>query len=216
MAEATIISIDEPKIGEGIFLTPDISQILNLPYQKVRRWLGEYWTGYSFGDANNQAVNFHTLIEFYTFYKLRTKGLSVNQINKYHAIIAEDLGTKYPFARNISTDGKNVWYEQLDDLIRADGKKQFDFKPIIEPFLHKIDFGDGLIAKRYFPLSNTKAIVVDPERQFGQPIINGTSIKAETIYNLYKGGEKKEFIADLYELKLSQVNHAIKYFTKAA
>ena len=205
-----------PKIGEGIFLTSDVSQILSLPYPKVRRWMKEYWPNYTFGDSDNQAINFKTLIEFYTFFHLRDRGLSVQMIEKYHEIIATELNTPYPFARNIRTDGKNVWYERLGNLIKADRKKQFDIKPILEPFLHKIDFGNSEVAQRFFPVKNTKAIVVDPQRQFGQPIINGTSIKAETLYNLYKGGEKKEHIAELYELKISQVKHAIGYFQNVA
>lgn len=205
-----------PKLGEGIFLTTDVSQILGLPYSKVRRWMKEYWPNYTFGESDNQAVNFQTLIEFYTFYHLRNKGLSVSKIQAYHSVIGNDLNTPYPFARSISTDGKNVWYDILGNLIKADGKQQFDIKPIIEPFLHKIDFGGSEIAKRFYPLENSKTIVIDPERQFGQPIINGTSIKAETLYNLYKGGEKKEFIAELYDLKVSQVQHAIQYFKNVA
>ncbi len=205
-----------PKIGEGIFLTTDVSQILGLPYPKVRRWMKEYWPNYTFGDADNQAVNFKTLIEFYTFFHLRDKGLSVKQIEKYHQTIARELNTSYPFARSIRTDGKSVWYELLGNLIKADRKQQFDIKPILEPFLHKIDFGNSEVAQRFFPLKNTKAIVVDPQRQFGQPIVNGTSIKAETLYILYKGGEKTEHIVELYDLRVSQVKHAIGYFRNVA
>lgn len=205
-----------PTVGEGIFLTTDVAQILRLPYGKVRRWMKEYWPNYTFGEDDNQAINFQTLIEFYTFYHLRNKGLSVKKIQEYHSIIAEDLETPYPFARSIRTDGKDVWYELLGNLIKADNKKQFDFKPIIEPFLHKVDFGGSEIAQRFFPLQHSKVIVVDPKRQFGQPIVNGTSIKAETLFNLFEGGEKEEFIAELYDLKVSQVKHAIEYFRTAA
>lgn len=207
----------KPKLGEGIFLTTDIAQILNLKYPKVKRWLDEYWLNYTFGDEGNKAVNFNTLIEFYTFYKLREKKLTVQSIRKYHSIISSDLDTPYPFAHSrISTDGNNVWYDQLGNLIKADGKKQFDLKPIIQPFLDKIDFGGTETAKRFYPLFPYKGIVIDPQRQFGQPIINGTSIRAETLYNLYKGGEKKPFIAELYNLKTNQVTRAIEYFKKAA
>ena len=205
-----------PKVGEGVFLTTDVSQILGLNYSRVRRWMREYWPNYTFGDTDNQAINFKTLIEFYTFFHLRKKGLSVGAIHSYHEIIGKDLNTSYPFARNISTDGKSIWYELLGNLIKADSKKQFDLKPIIEPFLHKIDFGNSDIAQRFFPVSDSKVIVVDPERQFGQPIINGTSIKAETLYNLYKGGEKKEYIAELYGIKPAEVQQAIQYFKNVA
>src|ERR1700761_8181194 len=96
-----------PELGQGIFLTTDVSQILGLPYPKVRRWMKDYWPNYTFGDTDNQAITFKTLIEFYTFFHLRDKGLSVKIIEKYHKIIADELNTSYPFARSIRTDGKN-------------------------------------------------------------------------------------------------------------
>jgi len=211
-----------PKIGEGIFLIRDICEILVLPYPRVRHWVIEFWDNrlgkaygnkYSFGDNNNRAVNFYSLIEFYTFYHLRQKGVSAQRIQKAHKVISKEVDTLYPFAKaGISTDGKEIWYDHLENLIKADGSTQFDFKQIIEPFLLKIEYDKDLLAEKYYPLGKTHSVVVDPKHQFGQPTIQGTNIKIETLYRLFKGGETKDNLCVLYELKKSQVSDVILYY----
>jgi uncharacterized protein (DUF433 family) len=213
----------EPKIGEGIYLTSDVSEILQLPYSKVRRWMIELWDNrlsenrkYSFGDAKNKAVNFYTLIEFYTFYQLRLKGVSVQRILNSHKIISRELQTPYPFATNIRTDGKNIWYDYLDELVNANGSQQLDLKSVLEPFLHKIDFGKNNLAEVFYPLDKSKNIVVDPKRQFGQPTISGRNLRVETLKKLFDGGESKKNICLLYDLKPSEVDDALKYYKRAS
>jgi uncharacterized protein (DUF433 family) len=212
-----------PEIGAGIYLTADVAQILQLPSATVRRWLNEFWDGrfandftYSFGDKKNKAVNFYTLIEFYTFYQLKENGFSTQKIQKFHAAIAKELNTRYPFARNIHTDGKYVWYEYLGELIKADGKLQFDLQGILAPFLKKIQFGKNDLAEKYFPLDNSKNVVVDPKHQFGQPVIHGKNIRTEVLKKLYDGGETPEHLGVMYDLTISQVEDALKYYKLSA
>lgn len=201
-----------PKIGEGIYLIPDIAEILGLPYHKVNNWANEFWSTHTFGEKGNKAINFLTLIEFYTFYQLRDKGISAQKIKKAHELISKEQNTEYPFARPIETDGKDIWYNYLENIIRADGRKQIDLKKILDPFLHKIDFGGNKIAERYFPLDRKHKIVIDPKHQFGQPTIVNTNIKASTIYSYYKGGETKQNIKYIYNLTSKQINDAILYY----
>lgn len=221
-AEKNITYI-RPTLGEGIFLIRDVSEILLLPYSKVRHWLVEFWEGrfskdyrYSLGSKENRSVNFYTLIEFYTFYHLRLHGLSSQKIQKLYTEISKELNTQYPFARTIHTDGRALWYEALGELIKADGKLQLDIKSILVPFLKKIEFNSEGLAERYFPLDNSRNIVIDPQHQFGHPTITGTNIKVLTINSFYEGGESVENICNLYDLELTQVQDALNYYKRVA
>jgi len=217
----------KPRLGEGIYLVKDVSKILRLEYSKVYRWIIEYWGNsldndidYTFGDIDNRAINFYSLIEFYTFFKLREKGISSTDIKRLHAELKQLLNTPYPFAiaqdyfveerRTRKTKKKFVYYRYLDSLMKVGKKKQFSFR-FIDEFLEKIEFDDNNLAIRFFPLTNSKNVVVDPKRQFGQPIIAGTNIKTQTIYNLYRGGESKEDISILYNLPIEKVEDAINF-----
>ena len=103
-----------------------------------------------------------------------------------------------------------MYYKYLDSLLKLDKKRQFYFK-FIENFLEKIEFDENNIAVRFYPLANSKNIVVDPKHQFGQPVIQGTNIKTQTLFSLYKGGESLEDISVLYNLTIDKVSDAITF-----
>jgi uncharacterized protein (DUF433 family) len=208
---------ETPKIGEGIFLTRDIANILGLKYEKVYPLMKGFWQSYTFGEQRNRAVNFYALIEFFVYYTLRKKGMSAQRIKKFHTQMSKDLGTKYPFAHHdIRTDYKNIWSKEFENLVKADGKRQFDFLPLLNNFLHKITYGANNLAQEFHPLGKEKDVVVHPAHQFGQPIVTGTNIKTKTIFSLHKGGEKSKFISELYNIPLKKVRDAIFFHKHAA
>lgn len=217
----------EPKIGEGIYLAKDVSKILKLDYNKTYRWMVGYWgsgldenTQYTFGEVGNRAINFLSLIEFYTFFKLREKGISSVEIKKIHKTLSQLHNTKYPFAiaHEFYVENRKkrkfMYYEYLDNIIKHDKRRQFSLR-FIERFLDKVEFDDDNIAVRFYPLTNSKNVVVDPKHQFGQPVVSGTNIKTQTIFSLYNGGESLEDIGNLYNISKSEVKDAIA-FHKAA
>jgi len=205
----------QANIGEGIYSIRDIANILSLPYHKVIRVMNGFWREYSFGEKRDRAVNFWTLIEFYTYYKLRELGVRPYTIKKAHTAIAKHLHTPYPFAQNIiHTDGKSVWYDLLEVLINADGTNQINIAPIIKPFLDRVEFNSNNVAERYYPLKGSTNIVVDPKYQFGQPVIAGTRLKAELINDYVKAGENISFICKIYNLNDQQVKDAVTYYHK--
>lgn len=223
---ATINNI-KPKIGEGIYLVKDVSKILHLDYEKTYRWIVGYWgkslneeINYTFGEFDNRAINFYSLIEFYTFFKLREKGVSSTQIKRLHTELSGLLKTPYPFAvaqdyfvenrKTKKTHKRFVYYTYLNSLIKLGKRKQFSFS-FLDEFLDKIEFDDNNLAVRFFPLHNSKNVVVDPKRQFGQPIVSGTNIKTQTLFNLYRGGETLEDISVLYNISIDKVEDAITF-----
>lgn len=226
------INIVTPKLGEGIYYLKDISAILGLDYSKVKRWIMGYWDNHfktTFGDGKNKAINFYSLIEFYTFYKLREKGISAQQLKQIHDIMSTELSTIYPFAKadafNLETKKsrhsgkakKVLYYSFEENFVKADGKHQLLISDtFLADFLEKIEYDKNKIARRFFPLENSKNIVVDPHHQFGQPIIAGTNIKTKTIYQLYLGGESNETICILYKLTNDKVQDAIDFHLKQA
>src|SRR4051812_39537141 len=89
---------ETPKLGEGIYLTRDVADILKLPYHKVRYAMNGFWHSYQFGDERNKAVNFHALIEFYVYYHLRNEKVTAYEIKQFHSFLSKKLNTNYPFA----------------------------------------------------------------------------------------------------------------------
>jgi uncharacterized protein (DUF433 family) len=206
-----------PKLGEGIYLTRDVADILHLEYYKVYNLMKGYWRAYTFGDERNKAVNFYSLIEFFIYFQCRENGMSAQKFKKYHKQLSTNLNTKYPFAHfKIRTDFKNIWAEVAGNLIKADGKTQYDLLPILDKFLHKVSYGENNMAIKYYPLGKGTKVVVDPNHQFGQPVVDGTRIKTKSIYNLHLGGEPNKRICNLYNISNDKVRDAIRFHTNAA
>jgi len=214
-------------IGTGIYTIPDVSSILGLPQNKVRRWLKEYWNTqfgksdqYSFSDGAGRELvtNFFTLIEFFAFYQLREEGVSAQRIVKAHHVLEKALHTKYPFAKSsIYTDGKQVLFSgEVGEIIQADDSLQITIKEVFEPFCKKVDFNKDDLAERFFPMGKEHKIVIDPKRQFGQPVVGDTNILAETVYDLFRGGESIDVIVSLFNLTIDQVQDAINFHRSAA
>jgi uncharacterized protein (DUF433 family) len=215
------------KLGEGIYSIPDIAFLLRLPKAKVRRWLNDFWDArlakkynqkYSWGKGREKATNFYTLIEFYVFYQLRDAGVAVNSIFSAHEEIANQLKTPYPFASaELLTDGKSILYSLEDGTtVKADKTRQIAFKEIIKDFCKKIAFSNNKLAERYYPLGKEQQVIVDPNHQFGQPVIEHTNVLAETIYRMHTAGESNEFLARLYDIPLKNVEAAICLFNNKA
>ncbi len=214
-------------LGTGIYTVTDISFLLNIPNEKIRRWLKDYWElsfntlnkkhKYSKGTGRDKVVNFYSLIEFYTFAQLRDMGISVKRIIEAHNVLSQNFETPYPFAFNtILSDGNTIFIEAFENFLEAKPTLQYSFKEILSDFVSKIEFNHDNLASKFYPAGKESNIVINPNNQFGQPIIDGTNILAETLYDMYKCGDSVEMLGSLYELSLKQVKDAINFFQPAA
>jgi uncharacterized protein (DUF433 family) len=215
------------EIGIGIYTIPDISRILCLRQQKLHFWIKEFWEGrmsletnhhYVWGEGRERGTNFYALIEFYTFFQLRTLGVSAKKVLEAHRVVAEEYKTPYPFALStILTDGRKVFYSSDgENIIHADRTRQMTISKIMREFCKKVEFGKDELARRFWPFGKRSSIVIDPSHQFGQPVINNTNILAEVIYRLHKGGESPAFVSRLYKVSIKEVRESIKFFGRAA
>jgi len=216
------------QLGAGIYTVADISNLLHIPQFKVRRYLNDYWNerlgkrlfneNYTWSADNKiKAVNFYTLIELYTCFHLQELGVKPKEILKSRSAMSKDLKIPYPFASDtLLSDGKKIWYEFKDSIVKADGSRQTDFVEFIRQFTKKIDFNSGKIAEKFWPDGKESDVVINPHNQFGQPVLNGTNISAEMIYSMYESGEPIDAIGILYDLTSKQVNDAISFYKKTA
>jgi uncharacterized protein (DUF433 family) len=217
------------QLGNGIFTTQEIAQILRVPYYKVRKWITQYWDGelgdfyeknYSWSVNNSKAVGFHTLIEFYVMMQFAEAGVKTREVLNAHKELSLFYNTNFPFAQkevldNIHTDKSKIFLNRNGDTISLDGSKQFNLD-IIKVFFQNLDFDNDMLASRFWPLGKKHKIVCDPHHKFGQPVISGTNIQSEVIYKMYLANEPIAFIASVYEITSKDVKDAIEFHKKAA
>jgi len=216
------------KLGSGIYTPADAAKILRLQKSKVSYWFRSYIknkiessTGFRYYhdlDNNQIAVNFYSLIEFYVFHELKNRGVKTRRIIEAHKSISQALNTPYPFAsaKLLTTTSREVLFEEnVNSVVKASYDLQYLIFNFIRPFCEKIEFGEDSLPTKFYPLGKDKKIVVDPEHQFGSPIIKGTNILVSTISELYSAGETVPFIAKLYDISAEQVQDAISYSSAA-
>ncbi|WP_298651593.1 DUF433 domain-containing protein [uncultured Proteiniphilum sp.] len=216
-------------ISSGIYTISDVSKILKLPYQKVHTWVNKYWDGilasdinelYSVNIASIKTINFHALIEFYILYLMGESGVRTRKVLDAHVELSQMFHTKYPFAKkniieNIKTDGYRIYFNFHGSYLPLDGTKQFNLD-FIDVFFKSLEFNEDFLVSKFWPRGKKSSIVLDPEHQLGQPVINKTNILPQSLYNLYKGGESVEFIASLYDIDEKSVRDAIDFCKSAA
>ena len=200
----------------------DIARILNFPETQIKRWLREFKRSQLSSDEAKDdkelslTLDFHTLIEFYTFYQLREQGVGPSRINKARAILAEVLNTRYPFATaNILTDGRNVFFHaDIGELIKADPTLQINIQEVVRPFCNRIEFGDDSLASKLYPLGRESAIQLDPNRQDGQPVVGETEILSQSVFDQFLNGNSVEALANRFDLSEKEVKDVIGFYEK--
>ncbi len=198
----------------------DIATILDLPEAQVKQWLREYKKGQlTAEDLESEpdlVADFHTLIEFYTFYQLRAQGVWPSRINNAREILADMLHTNYPFATaSILTDGKNVFYNaEIGELIKADQTLQLTIQQVVEPFCKRIEFGDDSLAAKLYPLGREAAIQIDPARQSGRPVVGETQILSQSVFDFFLHGNSVPTVAEQFNLTQKEVEDVIVFYEK--
>jgi uncharacterized protein (DUF433 family) len=127
------------------------------------------------------------------------------------------LGIEHPFSsRKFSTDGRTILAqfvtetgdEVLLDLVRS----QYEFKRIISSYLFgEIDFDKSDAPKRWFPVSGTRRIVIDPERCLGAPIVSRGGVPTRILAMAVEAVKSVEVVASLFEIDIQSVEAAHRY-----
>jgi len=91
-------------------------------------------------------------------------------------------------------------------VIRSD---QVVLTPPAEKFRQSVVFHNQDVVVRLHPVPGIKHVVIDPLRQFGEPVVR--SVPTEVIAEQVRAGDRIEMIAELYELSSDQVEEAVRY-----
>ena len=215
---------NKTKIGIGSFTVKAISDILNIKYDRVHRWVNIYWDGklgkeygqkYSWVTEGKRAVSFHTFVEFYIMMLFSEAGVKPLQVINAHKELSIIHNTPFPFAKkeilkSIRTDGKLIYRDTNGNIITLDGSKQLNLD-LIRIFYANLEFDNEDLANRFYPLGKEKSILVDPKRKFGHPIFKNSNLFPEVLYQHYKAGDSIDYLAAVYQVTKNEVIDAIKY-----
>ncbi|HEY5813250.1 MAG TPA: hypothetical protein VIT23_11435, partial [Terrimicrobiaceae bacterium] len=181
-------------LNVGIYTIPEASHLTGVSRERIRRWLRGYHSSvrkknYSplwkpqLPAINGQvALGFLDLIEIRFVGAFLDKGVSWPMIHKVREKAAEIYpDVTHPFCtRQFATDGQRVFIavhkETGESSLLEIATDQHVFAAITRPFLKQLEFKDGTILRRWWPMGTDHPIVIDPRKNFGHPIISNEGI----------------------------------------
>ncbi len=128
-------------------------------------------------------------------------------------------GIKFPLARRhlLYYFDKSIFIklhgsDEIVGLTRRDIGQHL-LRPIVEPYMEEIVFGEDGLAEMWTPMSSDGlSIKLDPKSRFGQPIVAPLNILASTLADAVVAEGSIEAAADAHGVDRKAVLLAVKYF----
>jgi uncharacterized protein (DUF433 family) len=219
-------------IGTGLYSLDQAARLVRADARAVRRWMLGYsrtvngekrtslplWTTQLRGeDLQGNFIGFQDLVELRFVNAFARHGVSLPVIRATADFARQQFGTNYPLtSQRFLTDGKTIFYEAVrqsgeSDLLEV-RQKQFVFADIIKPSLFAgLEYADG-VARRWYPMGTKSDVVLDPDRQFGTPVVASVGIPTDTIYASYLAEcKRKSTVARIFDLTIKAVSDAVKF-----
>lgn len=217
-------------LGRGIYTPGFASKLTKVNAQSITRWCAGSRKGQprdsiqnpvfasDFIASDRQSLSFEDLSEIYIISGFRKKGISLQTIRAAQARARSILGDNHPFSNNqFLTDGKSILLEieepesgpALIDLKNM----QRSFRNVVRPYLSAIfDYSNqGNRPSRIHPSKQIHSVVMDPCRQFGQPILQEEGVPTSALYQAFKVEKSETVVAEWFGVSEEAVRKAVRF-----
>jgi uncharacterized protein (DUF433 family) len=208
------------RINMGVYTLQEAALYGCLSPHKLSRWV--------FGTSTEEAVirspfaqdhlvSFYDLVQAMAVNSARALPISLPKIREAVARARKNYSVDCPLAY------RHMLYfdsELLIDLpnkggliqLTGRGHDQSMMRTIIEPFMQHLCFaGDGLVTQYVAFTRNGRNIVLDPRRQFGQPLVGDKGVRADALASAYHAEQSFELVAYMYQVDVEDVQTAVEY-----
>jgi uncharacterized protein (DUF433 family) len=175
------------------------------------------WQGQIRPEQNAVALGFLDLLEVRFVAAFISAGVSWKTMRAAHELAATELGTNHPFCTNrFVTDGRRILLRHAEacgdsaftDII----SRQQEFAKIIAPFVKELEFDQQEVVRRWWPLGKERDVVLDPERNFGQPTASVSGVPTGILTRSLKAnGQSIDMVARWFEVSPQEINDALEF-----
>jgi uncharacterized protein (DUF433 family) len=222
-------STDMGLIGVGVYTMPQAARLARVPVQSISRWMFGYRYLYNGGIVDRPAVvpaddelrslrvlTFRDLIEIQFVHAFRSEGVSWQTIRVAATKAREITGGDHPFASSsFVTDGETIFAE----IVNSTGSNelldlknnQMAFRRVMLPSLRKnLEIGRSGV-ERLWPLGKKRPVVIDPKRQFGQPITLDEGVPTEILAHSFEATGSLDAVARWYDVSRHTLRAAVDF-----
>ena len=167
------------------------------------------------------SLSYLDLVEVAFVATLRNMGVRLRRIRIARDYLARVFNTDYPFARlKLKTDGARILYDLKEEegpwvdrlLGEASAYGQVIWKEPILDRIMEFDYDlDRQLAIRWFPRGREAPVVVDPQIQFGAPILRETGVPTWVVKERYEVGETVDEIKADFGIELQAIMYALAF-----
>jgi uncharacterized protein (DUF433 family) len=171
-------------------------------------------------ERGTAALSFVNLIEAAALARFRQTGVSMQRVRKALEYVRKEMDEEHPLAsQRILSDGVDLFWEYQErvreglHLVNISKGGQKAFPEAVQRYLREIEWGKDRYATRWWPgapRSGEGSVVVDPRRAFGAPVIVGTGVRTEDLFDRFSAGDRIDELAEDYGLTFAQVEAAIR------
>jgi uncharacterized protein (DUF433 family) len=167
-------------------------------------------------------LSFKNLVECFVLESLRNHGIAMKTIRHSVEQLRREVPSKYPLADYQIATGRGKVFVEIDggvliNLSSASGQRAF--KPILEPFLKRVERNPKGISEKLFPFTRREhqkapekaptAVVIDPRIAFGKPVLIHSRISTAFLLSRKRGGASVGQLARDYGRDEGEIEEAI-------
>lgn len=220
----------DPRFEQALYEVPEAARLARVPARSLWNWVRGYRYPTQRGlarakpviktTADGKALSFINLSEVVALVGFRHAGVSMQGVRKALDYVGREMNEQHPLAtKRILTDGAELFWEYQHrrdsefHLVNLSRGGQKVFRDTVLRYLRQIEWGPDRYAIRWWPGSNEAGkgdVVVDPRRAFGAPVLAGTGIRTEDVFDRFSAGEGLRLLARDYGLTIGQIEAAVR------
>ena len=214
----------------GIYTVPEASRLTRVAPPRIRRWLRGYkffsgerehvslpvWRGQLQPVDGALALGFLDLMELRVVDAFLRAGVSWKTLREAERRGSERFRSTHPFCtQRFETDGRSIFVDigaNSDEPILLeiiDDQSVFD--AIASPFFKDLEFSQDRALERWWPLGDHRAVVVDPRRAFGKPIVVHRGVPTVILSSAVKASNSIDEVVFWYGVTKSSVVDAVEF-----
>ena len=168
-------------------------------------------------DASAKLLSFYNLAEAHVLRAMREEyKIPMPIIRRALGYVRKEFGWERPLIQQrFKTDGATLFVERVGELVDTNRPEQA-LLPLLTEYLERIEW-EGEFAARLYPFTRAvgsvdapRAIVIDPTRSFGRPLLDRLGVTTNVIAERYKAGDSIAKLVKEYGGSQTDIEEAIR------
>lgn len=212
-----------------LYAASEAARYLRLPASTVRAWaFGQTYRVHdeprrfqpviATADPKGRRLSFVNLVELLVLAAIRKEHhVELKQVRNAVEFLRKKFPSRHPLADNqFQTNGIDLFVEKYGKLLNIARDGQIAMKEVIQQYLKLVKRdASGVPFKLQLPRradapEPLAAVVIDPERGYGRPILDGRGIRTEVVVERFQAGESIASLAEDYGLAAPVVEDILR------